>query len=181
MPEITALGSSRQPHFSSGLGGKQTRGFSEQKVAPVSKRDQRIGPPELLIPGASQVLLGWELVWGSRGTFSPNCPESLTPGAYNSGASLYFSVFLHNQTGSQGQLRCLRVTSLEMPLLSTIIASSSLFTWVTLGIFLFKLIHDSFHSHHYSLSLLFGSFLPLFFLLIFSTIIYCLSQLQQFF
>ena len=99
MPEITALGSSRQPHFSSGLGGKQTRGFSEQKVAPVSKRDQRIGPPELLIPGASQVLLGWELVWGSRGTFSPNCPESLTPGAYTSGGSLSSSEVLYGAGG----------------------------------------------------------------------------------
>ena len=99
MPEITALGSSRQPHFSSGLGGKQTRGFSEQKVAPVSKRDRRIGPPELLIPGASQVLLGWELVWGSRGTFSPNCPESLTPGAYTSGGSLSSSEVLYGAGG----------------------------------------------------------------------------------
>ena len=110
-------------------------------------------------------------MWGPPGTFGPDCPESLTPGAYTSGGILYSNVFLHDQTGSQGQLRRLRATSLEMPILSTIITSSSLFTWVPLGIFLFKLIHNSFHSHDYSLGLFFGSFLPLFFLLIFSTVI----------
>ena len=99
MPEITAFGSSRQPRYSSGLGGKQTRGFSEQKVALVSKRDRLIGPPELLIPGASQVFLGWELVWGPWGTFSPDCPEILTPGAYTSGGSLSSSVVLYGAGG----------------------------------------------------------------------------------
>ena len=38
MTEIIAFGLSRQLHYGSGSGGKQTRGFSEQKVAPVSKR-----------------------------------------------------------------------------------------------------------------------------------------------
>ena len=39
-------------------------------------------------------------------------------------------------TWSQGQLRRLRAIPLEMPLLSTVIASPSLFTWAPLGIFL---------------------------------------------
>ena len=41
-----------------------------------------------------------------------------------------------DRTWSQGRLRCLRAIPLEVPLLSTVIASPSLFTWVPLGIFL---------------------------------------------
>ena len=120
---------------------------SIEKVAPAPKRKSMDWPPQLFIPWVPGVLLGQELVWGPLGTFSPDCPESLTPGAYNSGASLYFSVFLHNQTGSQGQLRHLRATWFEMPLLSTVLASLALFTWAPLGIFLFRLTHGSFPSH----------------------------------
>ena len=43
---------------------------------------------------------------------------------------------LVDQTWSQGKLRCLRAILLELPLLSTVIASLSLFTWAPLGIFL---------------------------------------------
>ena len=43
---------------------------------------------------------------------------------------------LADWTWSWGQLRCLRAIPLEVPLLSTVIASPSLFTWVPLGIFL---------------------------------------------
>ena len=50
------------------------------------------------------------------------------------------------QTWSWGRLRCLRAIPLEMPLLSTVIASPSLFTWVPLGIFL-RLFKNGFHSH----------------------------------
>ena len=39
-------------------------------------------------------------------------------------------------TWSWGWLRCLRVIPLEVPLLSTVIASPTLFIWVLLGIFL---------------------------------------------
>ena len=53
-----------QPHYGSGLGGKQTRGISEQKVALVSKRKSTDWPSTVIIPGVPQVLLGWELVWG---------------------------------------------------------------------------------------------------------------------
>ena len=51
-----------------------------------------------------------------------------------------------DRTWSQGRLRCLRAIPLEMPLLSTVIASPSLFTWVPLGIFL-RLFKNGFHSH----------------------------------
>ena len=51
-------------------------------------------PPQLLIPGVPQVLLGWELVWGPRGTFSPDCLESPTQETYASGGSLSSSVVL---------------------------------------------------------------------------------------
>ena len=49
-------------------------------------------------------------------------------------------------TWSRGRLRCLRAIPLEMPLLSTVIASPSLFTWAPLGIFL-RLFKNVFHSH----------------------------------
>ena len=45
-----------------------------------------------------------------------------------------------------GALRCLRAIPLEVSLLSTVIASLSLFTWVPLGIFL-QLLKSIFHSH----------------------------------
>ena len=51
-----------------------------------------------------------------------------------------------DQTGSRGRLRFLRAIPLEVPLLSTVIASPSLFTWVPLGIFL-RLLKNVFHSH----------------------------------
>ena len=51
-----------------------------------------------------------------------------------------------DRTWSQGQLRCLREIPLEVPLLFTIIASPSLFTWVPLDIFL-RLFKNASHSH----------------------------------
>ena len=81
-------------------------------------------------------------MWEPPGTFSPDCLESLTPETYASGGSLSSSVVL----GGGGQLRCLRAIPLEVPLLSTVIASPSLFTWAPLGIFL-RLFKNVFHSH----------------------------------
>ena len=49
-------------------------------------------------------------------------------------------------TWSRGRLRCLRAIPLEVPLLSTVIANPSLFTWAPLGIFL-RLFKNVFHSH----------------------------------
>ena len=51
-----------------------------------------------------------------------------------------------DRTWSRGWLSCLRAIPLEVPLLSTVIASPSLFTWVPLGIFL-QLFKNVFHSH----------------------------------
>ena len=64
-------------------------------------------------------------------------------------------------TWSRGQLRCLRAIPLEMPLLSTVIASPSLFTWVPLGIFL-RLFKNGFHSHCEGFSLFLCLSLPFF-------------------
>ena len=50
---------------------------------------------------------------------------------------------LADRKWSLGRLRCLRAIPLEGPLLSTVIASPSLFTWVPLGIFL-RLFQDRF-------------------------------------
>ena len=73
---------------------------------------------------------------GPLGTFSPDCPESLTSGAYTSGGSLSSSVVFAGWTWIQGQLRSLRAIPLEVPLLSTVIANPCLSTWVLLGTFL---------------------------------------------
>ena len=74
-------------------------------------------------------------MWGPPGTFSPDCPESPTPEAYASGGSLSSSVVLYRPDGELEWLRCLRAIPLEMPLLSSVMTSPSLFTWVPLGIF----------------------------------------------
>ena len=108
---------------------------STEKVAPGSKRKLTDWPPQLLIPGLPQVLLEWGLMWGSPGTFSLDCLESPTPGACASEGNLFSNVVLADLTWSQGQLRCLRTIPLEMPLLSIVVTSPSLFTWVSLSIF----------------------------------------------
>ena len=54
--------------------GEESRPWAlagREKFAPVSKRNRLIGPPQLLLPGLPQVLLGQELVWGSPGTSGP--------------------------------------------------------------------------------------------------------------
>ena len=73
-------------------------------------------------------------MWGPQGTFSLDCLESPTPKTYSSGGSLSSSVVLCRP--DMGQLRCLRAIPLEVPLLSTVIANPSLFTWAPLGVFL---------------------------------------------
>ena len=92
-------------------------------------------------------------MWGPPGTFSLDCLESPTLETYASGGSLSSSVVLCRPDmelgggGGEGVwLRCLRAIPLEVPLLSTIIASPSLFTWAPLGIFL-RLFKNIFHSH----------------------------------
>ena len=72
---------------------------------------------------------------GTPELFRSDCLESLTPGAYTLEGNLFSSKVLCRRDRELGQLRCLRAIPLEMPLLSTIIASPSLFTWVPLGIF----------------------------------------------
>ena len=74
-------------------------------------------------------------MWGPLGTFGLDCLESPTPVTYASGGSLSSSVSFADWTWSQWQLRCLRAIPLEMPLLSTVITTPSLFTWVPQGIF----------------------------------------------
>ena len=75
-------------------------------------------------------------MWGPLGTFSPDCLESPNPETYASGGSFSSSVGLCRPDIEKGQLRFLRAIPLEVPLLSTVIASPSLFTWVPLDIFL---------------------------------------------
>ena len=60
-----------------------------------------------------------------------------------------------------GWLRGLTAIPLEVPLLSTVIASPSLFTWVPLGTFLW-LFKKVFHSHCEGFRLFLCLFLPFF-------------------
>lgn len=83
---------------------------------------------------------------GTPGTFSPDCLESSTRETYTSGGILSSSVVLCRPDMEPGRLRCLRAIPLEVPLLSTAVASPSLFTWAPLGIFL-RLFKNVFHSH----------------------------------
>ena len=74
--------------------------------------------------------LGWELLWGPLGTFSPHCLEGLTPEACVSEGILFSSVVICRP---DMELRVAYVPEsilLEQSLLSTIIVSPSLFTWV---------------------------------------------------
>ena len=86
-------------------------------------------------------------MWGPPGTFSPDCLESPTLETYASGGSLSSSVVFCRPDMELGWLRCLRAILLEVPLLSTVIASPSLFTWVPLGIF-FRLFKNGSDSHY---------------------------------
>ena len=72
---------------------------------------------------------------GTPGHLQSHCLESPTPGAYTSGGSLISSMVLCRLDMELGQLRCLRPIPLQMSLLSTVMTSPSLFTWVPLGIF----------------------------------------------
>ena len=149
---------------------------STEKVAPAPKRKSMDWPPQLFIPWVPGVLLGQELVWGPLGTFSPDCLESLTPETYASEGSLSSRVVLCRPDIEPGRLRCLRSIPLEVPLLSTVIAS--LFTWVPLGIFLRLFKNDS-DTHYKGFCLFLCLFLPFFLFLLFPTIIDCSSHLQQ--
>ena len=62
----------------------------------------------------------------------------------------------------------MRAIPIEVPFLSTVIASPSLFTWVPLGIFL-RLFQDGSYRHYEGFRLFL--FLPFFLFLIFPTII----------
>ena len=103
-------------------------------------------------------------MWGPPGTFGPDCLESLTPGAYTSEGSLFSSMAVCRPDMELGQLRCLRAFLLEMPFLSTVITSPSLFTWVSLGILL-RLFQSRYNSLCWGFSLLpdffvFSYFIP---------------------
>ena len=97
-------------------------------------------------------------MWGTPGTFSPDCPESLAPETYASGGNLSSSVV---PCRTDMELRCLRAIPFEVPLLSTVIASPSLFTWLPLGISL-RLFNNSSDSYHKGFCLLLCLFLPFF-------------------
>ena len=79
----------------------------------------------------------------------PRAPSVLivsrTPETYASGAVSLPVWSFADRTWTRGRLRCLRAIPLEVPLLSTVVAIPSLFTWAPLGIFL-RLFKNVFHS-----------------------------------
>ena len=91
------------------------------------QKGQKEWPPVINTRGSLGVIrMGAGL--GTPGTFSPGCLESPTPKTYASAGSLSSRVVLCRLTWSRGRLRGLRAIPLEVPLLSTAIASPSLFT-----------------------------------------------------
>ena len=81
------------------------------------------------------------------GTFSLDCPESLTSqGPMSLGAVSPVRSF-EDRTCTQGWLRSLRAIPLEVPLLSTVITNPSLSTRVPLGTF-FSLSQNGSDCHY---------------------------------
>ena len=81
------------------------------------------------------------------GTFSPGYLESPTPETCASGAVSPPAWSLAGRPDMElGWLRGLRAVLLEVPLLSLVIASPSLFTWIPLGILL-RLFESRSNSH----------------------------------
>ena len=149
MTEIIAFGSSWQSHYSSGLGGKWTMGFSEHWESCLRVQRKSTDWPAIVINiwGSSGVIKMGACVGTPRHLQSWLSWESDPWGLHLEG-SLLSTMVLCRLNMELGQLRCLRATSYEMPLLSIVITSPSIFTWFPLGVFLFRLIHRSFHSHH---------------------------------
>ena len=99
------------------------------------------------------------------GKFSPDCPESLTPGACASEGSLSSGVVLYRLNREPGWLRYLRAILLDRPLLFIAITSPSSpgFLWA-----FFRRLFQSRSNSHAGASVF---CLALVFLPIFSTII----------
>ena len=183
--------SSRQSYYSSGSGGKWSRGFSEHRESCPSVQNKLTDwfptpPPPGINTQDSSGVIRMEACVGTPGYLQSRLSWESDPwGLHLRGQSFlqYSLLVFADGTWSWGQLRCLGAILLEMPVLSTVITSPSLFTWVPLDIFL-RLFQRRSNSHAgisvYYL-VLFFFFLLLIFILICSTIIYSLSQLQQFF
>ena len=175
------FGSSRQSHYDIRSGGEQARGFGEHREScPSVQRSSTDWPSTVINTCGSSGVIRIEACLGTPRHLQSRLSWvlSLGPTPQRAVSSPVWS--FADWTWSWGWLRCLRVIPLEMPLLSTVIKSPSLFNWVPLEIFL-RLFQSMSNSHCWGFSLLPVPFLPWFFLLISSTIIYCLSQLQQFF
>ena len=184
MTEIITFGSSWHSHYGSGSGESRPAALvSTEKVAPVSKRKLTDSPPPLPtvidIQGSSGVIRMGDCV-GTPGHLQSQLSRvwPLGPTPWRVVSSPVWSFV--DQTWSQEQLRCLRAILLEMPLLFTLITSPFIFIWVPLDIFL-RLFQSGSNSLCWGFSFFPSSFSPPIFLLIFSTMIYHLSQVQQFF
>ena len=67
---------------------------SIEQVVPVSKRKSTYWPPTVINTRGSSGAIWKGLVWGSPGSFSPDCLGSPTPETYASGGRLSSSVIL---------------------------------------------------------------------------------------
>ena len=143
-----------------------------RKLPWCPKENWLIGPPGINTWGSSGVNRLGACVGTPRHLWSQLSWESDPWNLNLGGHSLFQCGPLQTGHGAGGIL-------LEMPFLPTGITSLSPFTWVPLGVFL-RLFQSRSNSHCWGISLLPGSFFRIF-ILIFSAITYCLSQLQQFF
>ena len=178
MTEIIASGWSWQSHYSSGSGGKWTRGFSEHREScpSVQKKIDWLAPTVINTWGSSGVIimgacvgtpghlqfwLSWEPdLWGLNLRGQSLLQYGPLPTGHGAGGGL--------DAWWQSHLRC-----------------PSLFTWVPLGTFPQAVSEQVWQPllGLQSIAWFFFAcyFPPSSFPPIFSTIIYCLSQLQQFF
>ena len=124
----------RQPHYGSGLEGKQTRGFSEHRESCSSVQRKLTDQPFTVIN--TQVSSGVFRIGACVGT--PKHLQSWLSdpwGLHLGGQSLLQYGPLQTGRGTWGSLDAWQQSCLRCPSFSTVITSSSLFTWVPLGIF----------------------------------------------
>ena len=129
--------SSRQSCYSSGSGGKWARGFSEHRESCPSVQNKLTDwfptpPPPVINTRDSSGVIRMEACVGIPEYLQSRLSWESDPwGLHLREQSLlqYSLLVLADGTWSWGQLRSLRATPLEMPLLLTEIISPSLFTW----------------------------------------------------
>ena len=137
MTDIIAFGSSWQPHYSSGSGGKRARGFHEHREScpRVQRKINWLAPTVTNTQSSSGVIRKGACLGIPRHLQSPLSWESDLWGLNLGGQSLLQCGPLRTRHRAVGGLDAWGQSRLRCPLLPTVITSPSLFTWVPLGVF----------------------------------------------